>query len=169
MERLILATRVAQWYNPIDIFLSRALNSKYIHSELIFPIDCDLTSFGRNSFSSRGRIKGIAPKIKGVSFARVDYTRGRWIYTSVNFIDTLHKILMVHNRCLSIDGKQYDTLGAVLRTGFKLPLHKKNKYWCSEAIGHVLNLFIPISKYDIVNPEFLLQSVRWENSCYIKI
>jgi hypothetical protein len=148
---ITLATRIAQWYNPIDMFLSRALNSKYIHSEIVF---------NRNdSFSSRGRTKDVEPRRKGVSFAEVDYHKGKWLFTTTHKVKNDQRAI-VRARAKEIVGKKYDTLGAIFNAGFRLPIDKRDKFWCSEACAYALQDFYPVLKDNKITPEKLLHIVR---------
>ena len=154
MNYITLATRAAKWYNPIDSFLSAMLRSKYIHSELIFDNNY-------KSFSSRGRIKGIVPKKKGVSFAQVEYGRGDWIYTKIGEVKMPEHESMVLSRCNEIKGKKYDMPGAMFNAGFRLPIDKADRFWCSEACAYALQDFYKVlGRSDNVTPGKLLEIVR---------
>ncbi len=158
---LTLITRIAEWYNPIDVGLSIALGSRYIHSELRFD---NSFSWTHNSFSSRGRVRNVEIKTrtkrrdkKGVHFAKVNYNKGCWLYTTIPV--HRHQAELIHNRALGIVGRGYDSAGAVFGCGFDLPVDHRDKYWCSEAIVYALKkeLSIPI---DNLTPHQLLLTVQ---------
>ena len=167
MNKIILATRIAQWWNPMDMFLKAALGSKYIHSELIFNCVPEISysetrHAGRHSFSSRGRVRYVSPRKKGVRFATVNYNKGRWIYTPLARVTSHVSVVEVHKRCQLILGKDYDSLGAVFNAGFRLPIDKAHEFWCSEACAFAIMKLYPELTSDNVTPERLLRVAREE-------
>lgn len=169
LPKLVLATRIVQPWNPLDVLLGIALGSRYIHSELIFP-DMKLE---HKSFSSRGRVKNVSisdrtkrKEKKGVYFASVDYQKGRWLYTDLLVSETEKKD--VYGACLALAGCGYDTPGAVLNCGLHLTIDKKDKYWCSEAVTCVLSTVLGLRR-DNLTPQQLLNKVqKYEYMKYMK-
>ena len=96
--RFYLKVRVAQWYNPMDLFLSAQVG-KYIHVE-IFDKKTGL------SFSSRGRVKNVKPRRKGVYWSEVDYNKGNWISIPLRRINDVEKFLFV----MSLRTKRNDSI-----------------------------------------------------------
>ena len=152
---LVLATRIAQPFNPIDMGLRIALGSDKIHSELIFNTG--------ESFSSRGRVKNIyipskrrRRDKKGVQFAKVDYSKGKWIFNSF-YVSLLEERIIFH-RCENLIGRKYDSLGAIFGCGLGLPIDRSNSYWCSEVIACVLQEVLKIEN-DNLKPDELYQAI----------
>ena len=151
---LVLATRIAQWWNPIDRFLSSVLRSKYIHSELIMP--------DKGCFSSRGRTKDTNPRVpKGVYLANVNFKKGKWIKTEFQVSKKQLDVILL--RMICILNKKYDIAGAVFTCGLNIPIDKKSKFWCSEAVAYVLQECITTINSDNVKPVRLLRYINEYN------
>jgi len=146
---IYLVTRVAKWYNPLDVVLAYVLKSKYIHSELYFP---DKKNKKQSSFSSRGRTKNMTPRFKGANFAHVNYKKGKWVWDKISINSAEYQEIIA--MCYDIVGKGYDTAGAVGNCGFNLPIDNRKKFWCSEAIAYVLGM-----KHDNLTPSELREKI----------
>ena len=141
VNKLQVAFRVSQRWNPIDRFLKYIIG-ELIHVELVFPTNWVP---GRNSFSSRGR----AP-IKGVRFKRINYNsrrnKKRYIFIDIpNKYEVLEKqydIQNVRENCLSLvrSKPDYDTLGAIFYAGMGIKVDKEEDFWCSEVVAYVLGI-----------------------------
>ncbi len=131
----------------MDWFLEKRIG-KYIHVELIFP---EPLIYMESSFSSRGRVKHLDNIKRGVHFAKLDYDEN-WDFLSFNV--SQKDALKIRKTAQSIVGAKYDNIGAIFWAAYDIPIERKSRWWCSEAIAHCLGIekyrLTPVELYDYV-------------------
>lgn len=117
--------------NPKADMVDRAVtfwtDSKYSHCEIVFS--------GNTFFSASGRDKAVR-------FKTFRENPARWDYVDLdNFVHmhdmTEEKILA---RARAYDGDKYDYIGIFFTFIVPLGLQASNRWWCSEILGHILNI-----------------------------
>ena len=158
LPNLTLATRIAEWNNPVDVGSAVTVGSEFIHSELIF----NNLELKYDSFSSRSRVQNVKIKNlrkrhdkKGVHFAKVNFTKGKWLYTTIPV--TIHQMVLVYNRAQDIVGKEYGKPGAVFGCGFGFPVDHSYEYWSSEAVAYALKRELFFLSVNLTPHQLLLE------------
>jgi hypothetical protein len=120
----------ADW---VDRSVSFWTESRFSHCELVF----DLPKHSNESmfFSASGRDKKVR-------FKFFTPNPERWEYVDIDpFIRTrdLDKHRLYQRACAFVDDK-YDYVGIFLTFVVPLGLQSADKWWCSEILGHILNI-----------------------------
>ena len=114
----------------------RLFTGRYSHVELVFP---DEMYKQLNSFSSSGWDGGV--RYKRINFSHPD----RWAFQSLGKF-SIQQIGNLRAHCDTMIGKKYATLDVIRRFGLGKAVNDPEKYWCSEACIHALNIakiFVP--------------------------